>query len=205
MIRAEQENNSSGKSAGTGKGRIPVPEVANHLVLPVLVVGLAFFLRVHLLPSVPFGWHPDEATKGLMARDVLAGKYHPVFFSAFTGREPLYVYLEAVAFALFGEGIFAGRLLSAFIGVLTVAATYTTGKVLFGRRVGLLTATLLAVSLWHLVASRNGYRAVIQPLVQLPVLWFLFQGCFLLRSSPHDEPRFCALLPSLIRILCLLL
>ncbi|MFQ6100628.1 MAG: ArnT family glycosyltransferase [Anaerolineae bacterium] len=164
----------------TGERKPSIPEsprrsVAPYL-LPLLVVALAFFLRLHLLPTVPFGWHPDEATKGLLARDVLAGKYHPVFFSAFTGREPLYVYLEAGAFALFGEGMFAGRLLSAFIGVLTVAATYATGKTLFGRRVGLLTATMLAVSLWHLIASRNGYRAVIQPLVQLPVLWFLFRG-----------------------------
>jgi 4-amino-4-deoxy-L-arabinose transferase-like glycosyltransferase len=139
-------------------------------------MGLAFFLRVHLLPSVPFGWHPDEATKGLMARDVLAGKYAPVFFSAFTGREALYVYLEAAFFALFGEGILAGRLLSAFVGVLTVALTYAVGKVMFNRRVGLVAAALLSMSLWHLIASRNGYRAVIQPLVQLPVLWFLFRS-----------------------------
>jgi 4-amino-4-deoxy-L-arabinose transferase-like glycosyltransferase len=144
--------------------------------LPITVVLLAFFLRIYLLPSVPFGWHPDEATKALMARDVLDGKYHPVFFSAFTGREALYVYLEALAFALFGEGILAGRLLSAFIGVLTVAGTYAAARTMFNRRVGLLAAALMAASLWHLVASRNGYRAVIQPLVQLPVLWLLLRG-----------------------------
>lgn len=149
---------------------------AGRLMLPLLVVGLAFFLRVHLLPSVPFGWHPDEATKGLMARDVLAGKYAPVFFSAFTGREPLYVYLEAVFFVLFGESILAGRLLSAFVGVLTVALTYAVGKTMFNRRVGLLGALLLAMSLWHLIASRNGYRAVIQTLVQLPAIWLMFKG-----------------------------
>ena len=145
------------------------------LLTPALVLVLAFFLRVYLLPSVPFGWHPDEAVKGIMAREVLAGKAFPVFFSAFTGRDALYVYLEAAAFALFGEGMLAGRLLSAFIGVLTVAMTYAVGKVMFNRRVGWLAAGLIAVSLWHLIASRNGYRAVIQPLVQLPVMWFLFR------------------------------
>ena len=119
---------------------------------------------------MPFGWHPDEATKALLARDVLAGKYFPPFFSAFTGREALFVYLEALLFALQGEGVFSGRLLAAFTGILTVALTYTTGRVLFNRRTGLLAAGLLAVSLWHLIASRNGYRAVIQPLIQLPVI-----------------------------------
>jgi 4-amino-4-deoxy-L-arabinose transferase-like glycosyltransferase len=173
---AGQERTLACECSRAGRDRLPVPGVAERLVLSVLVVTLAFILRIYLLPSVPFGWHPDEATKGLLARDVLAGKCCPAFFSAFTGREALYVYLEAVAFALFGEGMFAGRLLSAFIGVLTVAATYAVGKALFSRRVGLLAAALLAVSLWHLVASRNGYRAVIQPLVQLPVVWLLFRG-----------------------------
>ena len=183
MSATKQKRISAGGHSGTGKRKPSVPESPRGggrrlppYLLPILVVALAFFLRLHLLPSVPFGWHHDEATKGLMARDVLAGKYHPVFFSAFTGREALYVYLEAGAFALFGEGMFAGRLLSAFVGVLTVATTYALGKALCGRRVGILAAAMFAVSLWHLIASRNGYRAVIQPLVQLPALWFLFRG-----------------------------
>jgi 4-amino-4-deoxy-L-arabinose transferase-like glycosyltransferase len=161
---------------GTGRGWLSVPVITKHLAPPVLLVALAFFLRVYLLPAVPFGWHPDEATKGIMAREVLAGKSFSVFFSAFTGRDALYVYLEAAAFALFGEGMLAGRLLSAFIGVLTVALTCAVGKTMFNRRVGWLAAGLMAVSLWHLIASRNGYRAVIQPLVQLPVMWLLFRA-----------------------------
>ncbi len=139
-------------------------------------------MRLFKLASIPFGWHPDEATKALMARDVLAGKYLPVFFSAFTGREALFVYLETLFVALMGEGIFIGRLLSAFIGILTVALTYTTGKELFNRRIGLLAAAFLAVSLWHLIASRNGYRAVIQPLVQLPAIYLLFRGLHVPRT-----------------------
>jgi len=190
---AEQRKNCAEEPRGTDGGDPSALEPARqgggrlaHYLLPAVVVGLAFFLRLYLLPSAPFGWHLDEATKGLLARDVLAGKHHPVFFSAFTGREALYVYLEAAAFALFGEGMFAGRLLSAFIGVLTVAVTYSAGKALFSRRVGLLAAALLAASLWHLIASRNGYRAVIQPLVQLPALWFLFRGW---RAAPDEKGR----------------
>lgn len=133
-------------------------------------------MRLILLQSVPFGWHPDEATKALLARDVLAGEYFPAFFSAFTGREALYVYLEAGFFALLGERIFVVRLLSAFVGILTVALTYAAGKRLFNRRVGLIAAVFMATSLWHLIASRNGYRAVMQPMVQLPVIILLFAG-----------------------------
>lgn len=155
------------------------------ILLALITIILAAFLRLYKLASVPFGWHPDEATKALMARDVLAGKYLPVFFSAFTGREALFVYLETVFVALMGEGIFVGRLLSAFIGILTVALTYATSKELFNRRIGLLAAAFMAVSLWHLIASRNGYRAVIQPLVQLPAIYLLFRGL----NSPQRARR----------------
>lgn len=146
------------------------------LSVPLAVLLLAAFLRIYRLAAIPFGWHPDEATKALLARDVLAGKYFPAFFSAFTGREALFVYLEALLFALVGEGIFAGRLLAAFCGILTVALTYSIGREWFNRRTGVLAAVFLAILLWHLIASRNGYRAVIQPLIQLPVLYLLFRG-----------------------------
>ncbi len=75
---------------------------------PLAVLLLAAFLRLYRLASVPFGWHPDEATKALLARDVLAGKYFPAFFSAFTGREALFVYLEAFLLRLWGKGCSRG-------------------------------------------------------------------------------------------------
>jgi 4-amino-4-deoxy-L-arabinose transferase-like glycosyltransferase len=163
---------------------LTIRESLPRLLAPLTVMLLAAFLRLSRLASVPFGWHPDEATKALLARDVLAGKFHPVFFSAFTGREALFVYLEAFLFTLIGEGIFAGRLLSTFIGILTVALTYATGRELFNHRIGLVTGAFLAVSLWHLIASRNGYRAIIQPFIQLLAIFFLFEG---LRKSSTKQ------------------
>ena len=116
---------SLGHSAGgTGPSSAAAPSRRRWRILryflPLFIVLLAFCVRVYRLPDVPFGWHPDEASKGLLARDLLAGKYAPAFFTAFTGRDALYVYLEAACFAVFGEGILAGRLLSACVGVLTV-------------------------------------------------------------------------------------
>jgi 4-amino-4-deoxy-L-arabinose transferase-like glycosyltransferase len=143
---------------------------------PLLLLLLAAFLRLTQLASIPFGWHPDEATKALLARDVLAGEGFPLYFSAFTGREALYVYLEAAFISLVGEGVFTGRLLSAMLGILTVALTYALGRQLFNRRTALLAAALLSVSLWYLIASRNGYRAIIQPAVQLLALSTLLVG-----------------------------
>ena len=142
----------------------------------VAVLIVALFLRVYRLDSVPFGWHPDEAVYALYARDILAGRSFPIFFASWTGREVMYSYFEAGAFGLLGDSMFTARLVSAFIGMLTVAGTYALGRRMFNRRVGLFASALIAVSLLHVIDSRNGYRAVIQPLIQLPALIFLFQG-----------------------------
>ena len=153
------------------------PPKFRHNIWLLGILLLSAGLRLWRLATIPFGWHPDEATKALLALDVLSGKAgFQAFFSAFTGREALFVYLEAGLIALLGHPMFAGRLLSAFVGILTVALSYAVGQELFNRRVGVLTAVFLTLSLWHLIASRNGYRAVIQPLVQLPVVLLLFHG-----------------------------
>ncbi|MBI2861871.1 MAG: glycosyltransferase family 39 protein, partial [Chloroflexi bacterium] len=114
--------------------------------------------------------------KGVMAREVLEGKGFPIFFPAYTGREPLYIYLSAGAMAAFGEGIFAVRLNSVFLGILTLAVAFALSRAMFGTRVALYASAFLAVSLWHVIASRNGYRAVSQPLFEALALWFLWRG-----------------------------
>lgn len=142
-------------------------------VLGLLVVALAFWLRFDQLASLPFSWHIDEAAHGLEARDVLGG-YWPVFFAQFTGHEALYIYAIAGAFALFGDSIFAARLVGAWAGVLTVALTVPLGRLLWpgarGRAVGVWAALLLGVSLWHLIGSHNAYRVILQPLLQAAAL-----------------------------------
>ncbi len=163
----------------------PVPV----FLLALAVLAAAAWLRLHQLPAVPFSWHPDEAAHGLEARDVLRGHW-PIFFSQFTGHEALFIYLTAGAFTLFGDSIWSARLVPAVAGLLTVALTVPLGASLWpggrGRRIGLWAALLLAVSIWHLIASRNGYRAILQPLLQVPAMLFLLRG---LRSRPGRSNR----------------
>ena len=167
-------------SAPTFEQTLKVKAPFRVLCLSGAVLLAAFWLRFYLLPSVPFGWHLDEAAHGLEARDLLHGAPWPIFFSQFTGHEAMYIYLEAASMAVFGETMWAGRLVSAFAGVLTVALTIPLGQVLWpgrrGRHIGQWAALLLAVSLWHLIESRNGYRAILQPLVQLPAIICLLKA-----------------------------
>jgi 4-amino-4-deoxy-L-arabinose transferase-like glycosyltransferase len=131
-------------------------------LLAITAIGAA--LRIVLIDQAPPGLYYDEAANGIDAQYVLEGE-RPLFFRGNQGREPLHIYLTALATALVGPGWLAVRLPSIAAGILTVPAAYLLGREVGGRSVGVLTALLLAVSYWHVHLSRLGFRAVWVPLV----------------------------------------
>jgi 4-amino-4-deoxy-L-arabinose transferase-like glycosyltransferase len=141
----------------------------------VAIVWLAALLRLAALGRWPPGLHFDEAVYGLQALEIVAGA-RPVFFSAYTGREPLYMYLMALLFAGSGPTVLALRLTSALIGTLTVALTYPLARSLYGRRVAWVATALLAVNYWHLTVSRNGYPNVLIPPLEAASAYCLWRG-----------------------------
>ena len=64
--------------------------------LLLLAVVLAVGLRLYRLGEWPPGPYRDEAYNGLDALSVLRGD-HALFFPANNGREPIYIYLVALA------------------------------------------------------------------------------------------------------------
>jgi len=136
----------------------------------VLTLLLATALRLPALGRVPPGLYHDEAYNGLDALKILDGDLS-LYFAANNGREPLFIYLVALWIGLLGRSPFALRLAAFAPGLLTVAATYAAARALFTRRVGLLSAAVLSVTLWHLHLSRVGFRAVLLPLFIALTLW----------------------------------
>ena len=134
-------------------------------------------LRLINLDNVPPGLHYDEAANGLLSAEIGLNGERPVFIPSYTGKEPFYFYLAGGLIRMIGESIFVLRLTSAFLGILTIAATYRLGIVLLrDRRVALLSTTLLAISFWHILFSRIGFRAISQPLMQTITITALFIG-----------------------------
>ncbi len=136
----------------------------------VAVLLVAAALRLIAFGEVPPGLYHDEAYHGLDSLDVLRGHFS-LYFPANNGREPLFIYLIALTVGLLGRSPFALRLVAFFTGLLTVAATGAMGRALFSRRVGLLAAAVLAVTLWHVHLSRVGFRAVLLPLFIALTVW----------------------------------
>ncbi len=99
----------------------------------ILAVAAAF--RLWRIDSIPPGLFGDEATDGLDALDVLAGR-GGVFFPANFGREGLHMWIVALAFRLLGVTPLALRLPSAIAGILTALATYWLGRELGAKEEG---------------------------------------------------------------------
>ncbi len=147
------------------------------LAFMVLCLLVAAALRLPDLPSLPPGVHYDEAANGVLAGDIGLRGERPIFIPSYTGKEPLFFYLAGGLMRAVGESVFALRLTAAYIGILTVAATYWLGReMLADRRIALLAAALLAVSFWHVLFSRLGFRAISEPLLQALMVAALFRG-----------------------------
>ena len=147
------------------------------LALMVLCLLAAAALRFPDLTTLPPGVHYDEAANGVLAGDIGLRGDRPIFISSYTGKEVLFFYLAGGLMRAVGDSVFTLRLTAAFIGVLTVAATYWLGReMLADRRMALLAASLLAVSFWHVLFSRLGFRVVTEPLLQALTVAALFRG-----------------------------
>ena len=137
-------------------------------ILAIIAVGA--YLRFRDLGQIPPGLHFDEAANGMDGLNVWKGQLH-IFFPANNGREPLFLYLVAVAVRIFSNTAAAVRLPAAMVGTLAIAATYALGRGLFRDWRALMAAGLVAVTFWTVTLSRISYRA--NTLLVLFPLWLL--------------------------------
>lgn len=153
--------------------------------IAALIAFVAISLRVYAIDRLPPGLFGDEAVEGLDALDVLAGNLN-IWFHAHLGREPIYVYLVALSYALFDVTPLATRLPAIIAGLLTIPATYWLVRewaaVIFSRerasRLALLTTVLISISFWHIQMTRNAHRDTLLPLVEAigyALLWRAFR------------------------------
>ena len=152
--------------------RPSAPAAAVWLSLALLLV--AAFFRLYRLDSLPPGLFVDIATNGLDIREVLAG-HLPVFFARNYGREALFIYFQALLVAGAGVQPFVFAFSAVFMGMLTVALSCRLFAAMFGWRVGLLAASLLAVSFWFVDLSRFGLRTMSLPPLLVATLYFLWR------------------------------
>lgn len=134
------------------------------LFLAVVLIISAFF-RLYQLKNIPPGLYPDEAVNAYNA--VMADKTgnYRVYYPENNGREGLFINIQAAVLKIFdAREPWTLRLPSALMGILTVWGIYILGRELFDKRVALFSAFLGATSLWHVIFSRIGFRAIMAPM-----------------------------------------
>lgn len=144
-----------------------------HHLLIVVILLLAFALRLVAIDQIPAGLSHDEAYNGVTAQQALEGQVR-IFYEINKGIEPLIIYLEALAFRAFGIGPVPLRLVNVFAGMLTIALVYPLATRLFNRQVALVAMAGISLSFWAVFVSRLTLRAVLLPPLLLLTLYLFW-------------------------------
>jgi len=180
--------------APSTKSTIPLSTWWPQVVIWLGLLAITAGLRLWQLDRLPPGLFFDEAYNGVDARALLEGQAWPLYFVGNNGREPLFIYWQALWVALLGYTPYALRVAAAVIGSLTVPVCYyaachliptaTTEEERTARRgllvwPALVAATVLALSFWHLSLSRLAFRVILLPplsALALALFWRAWQS-----------------------------
>ncbi|MFN8423265.1 MAG: glycosyltransferase family 39 protein [Anaerolineae bacterium] len=127
------------------------------------VLTTAAVYRLWDLSHLPLDMTSDHTEKLLDIWDVLHGA-RPIFLDQNAGREPLQFYLTAllVRFGL-PFGFQTQKIGMQLVSIATVPLVYLAGTRLAGRRVGLISAVVIALAPWHVQISRASMRIAWSP------------------------------------------
>jgi len=149
-----------------------------------ILLGLCLVLFFSQLGDRPL-WDIDEGMHAATSKDmILTGDWVTPTMNGekFYDKPPLFNWLVAFSFLLFGFTEFAARLPAAVLGTACVFATYILARKMFGRLAGLLSGVILATSLEFLLMAQVVVHDVALALaVTLALLFFWF--------AFHDEKR----------------
>ncbi|MEA3336801.1 MAG: glycosyltransferase family 39 protein [Chloroflexota bacterium] len=125
------------------------------ILLLVLILAVALFLRLYQLESVPQDIHGDMASHGFQAREILKGTTGGIIGFGWAGI-PLSGFLPTASMmALTGDqGLIGLRLPSVIGGLLSIVGLFVLLLQVSTPRVAILASALLAISYAHVHFSR---------------------------------------------------
>ncbi|KKW22314.1 MAG: hypothetical protein UY71_C0002G0006 [Parcubacteria group bacterium GW2011_GWB1_52_7] len=137
----------------------------------VLIFLVAAFLRFHNLRQFPPGLYPDEAMNGNNVIEAQKTGGWKVFYPENNGREGLFLNLQGLLLQYAGQNEpWVLRFPSAVFGTLSVIGLFFLlyELALLARlrdpfAIAFAGAFMMAASLWHVIFSRIGFRAIMAP------------------------------------------
>ncbi len=122
------------------------------LLWTLVAVGVG--LRLGLVTGQRF--HGDEAIYGYWAQLITSGR-DPMLLSVPLDKPPLFIYLLAGVFKLFGPTEVTARLISQAASVAAIILTYRLGRRFYGWPVALLAATVMTLSPFNLLFAPTAF------------------------------------------------
>lgn len=161
-----------------------------YFLMAVWVFLGAMGLRMWQLNSLPAGITEAEIVTIRLAEQVRQGGVS-VFLEGVDGYpyESLYPTALALTTTFTGSSLIVWRLVSVWVGCVTLALVYALGTRLFGRGVGLVAMALLAVNFWAILSSRLIVVYGLLPLMVVLTLFVLVRAMRIYRRSVEETNR----------------
>ncbi|UCG37081.1 MAG: glycosyltransferase family 39 protein [Candidatus Bathyarchaeota archaeon] len=136
----------------------------------LLILGLIIILIGGVLRFFELG------RKSLWTDEIASLRDSESVTSAINGSQPPFYYLVLHLFRNLGTNEFIIRLPSVIFGVLTIALSYWIGKLFFGSKEGLVSASLLSVSTFHIYYSQEARMYTLLAFLSLLSLFFFYRS-----------------------------
>lgn len=149
---------------------------AIEIVLLLALLGAGLAERTFSLDQHPYPWSGDEASVGMEGRRILLGQTTNLFLTGWSGQPNLSFVPTAVCLAIWGDSIFAVRMMSAITGTLTILTLFLLAREIFGRETALISAGFLVAFPFHLQFSRIGVDNIADGLMVTLALWLVFRA-----------------------------
>ncbi len=153
---------------------------------------IAASLRAYNLENLPPGLYPDEAMNGNNALEAIKTGDWKLFYPENNGREGLFINIQGLSLIAFEVNEpWVLRIVSVVFGFMTVLGIYfitrelfrskkipdtPPGKITREKMIALLAMFLTAVSFWHIMFSRIGFRAISAPFFLTWSFFFLLMA-----------------------------
>lgn len=148
----------------------------NVLLILVLIVGtfLRFYDIEKLMPFIG-----DQGWFYLSARDMVINGQIPLVgipsSHPWLHQGPLWTYMLAGVFWLFGFNPLNGAYLTITLGIFSILLVYIIGSEMFSRRIGIISAIFYATSPLVIIHSRTPYHTSPIPLITLLFIFSLYK------------------------------
>lgn len=163
-------------AGGWQRGGLDLKVHRKALLIALGLAALGLLMRGTAMELIPIILYGDEASGGIEGTYILDGTFNNPFTMGWNSYPGLFFFIPAGMIRLFGQTTAALRLPSALAGSLTVGALYLTGRVMYGKRVGLLAALMLAGFHLHIHFSRIGLSNIWDGLFYVAVVGTVWYG-----------------------------